>query len=178
MNESDLRIALRERADAFDPDPGWCDRIPVGAPARRRRATALASLLTAAAAAAIYLGVAGSGRSGIGDPDHADPTLQATAGGSVTIELAGYHAPVRGAMPRALRQHLDCMHEHGFDIPDPQWTGHGWMLTVEDARSLGVGTPRWKRTAFLTCALARPGGHAMEGLKHALLHPRGRGDKP
>jgi hypothetical protein len=178
MNESDLRTALRAHAESFSPTPGWLDEPPVPAKRRSRRALLAApAVLAAAAAVIVYLG---AGRSGTPAPQ--PPGHQQTAGNPVTIRLVGYAAPVGnhgGALPKPLVEHLDCMRANGYDLPDPQWTGHGWLLTLDDARSFGVGTMKWKRAVFVTCALTRPGrGELPPMLRHAVMHPRDRIGKP
>jgi hypothetical protein len=105
------------------------------------------------------------------------PPGTGSPGDTVTIALVGYAAPVERAVPKTLRDHLSCMRDHGYDIPDPEWTGHGWLLTIKQAKGLGVGTAAWKKTAFITCALTRPGAQQAPGLRHALLHPRPRGER-
>jgi hypothetical protein len=133
-------------------------------------------IAAAAVAAAVYVGALGpSGDTG-GPPRHeATPTTtDGTPGPAVSMQLVGYEAPVHGELPSGLKEHLACMRDHGYDVPDPEWTGNGWMLTIEDARGLGFGTLRWKRTVFITCALTRPGGDRLQGIRHQILNPRPR----
>lgn len=182
MNETDLRHALREHAQSFRPDPEWLRRVPVPRRGRRRIAMTSPVLLAAAAAAVVVVSLlapSGDSRS----PTAGDDTVTTAVPPDqpVRIHLVGYSAPVGGAMPKPLQRHLTCMRAHGYDLPDPAWTGRGWMLTVTDVQGLGVGTPRWKRTVFGTCALTRPDrrlGHpddpGIPSMRHLLMHPRPR----
>jgi hypothetical protein len=177
MNESDLRSALRQEAERFDPPSGWLDQLPRRRRRRIPRPAAVLSVMTAAAvAAAVYVGALGPSGDSSGPPRReATPTTSDdTIGSTVTMQLVGYDAPVHGTLPRSLEEHLSCMRDHGYDIPDPDWTGHGWMLTLEDTSGLGFGTLRWKRTVFITCALTRPVGDRLKDLRSELLHPRPR----
>jgi hypothetical protein len=173
MNETELRMALREYAASFEPSGRGLDRR---APRRRlaRSTVAAAALLAAAAVTAILFFGPGHPRSPATDTATGSRSAPSVSGDAVRIDLVGYAAPVNGEMPKGLQDHLSCMRAHGYDLPNPEWKGSGWMLTVQDARGLGVGTSRWKRTVFITCALTRPGGHDMPGLRQALLHPRER----
>jgi hypothetical protein len=185
MNESDLRSELRREAERFDPAPGWLDALTRRTRRPRRRlprpATALSVMTAAAVAATVYVATLGPSADTGQPPKHeATPTTtDGTPRSAVTMQLVGYQAPVHGTLPRGLEEHLACMRDHGYAIPDPEWTGNGWMLTLDDARGIGFGTLRWKRTVFITCALTRPGGDGLEGLRDELLHPRiraARGD--
>ena len=173
MNETELRMALREYAASFEPSGRGLDR---GAPRRRwaRSTIAAAALLAAAGVTATFFLGPGHPRTPgteAATGNHSTPSVSSDA---VRIVLVGYEAPVNGVMPKGLQDHLSCMRAHGYDLPDPEWNGSGWLLTVQDAKGLGVGTSRWKRTVFITCALTRPHGHHVPGLRQALLHPRER----
>jgi hypothetical protein len=179
MNESDLREALRREAEAFDPTPGWLDVVPSPRDRVRRSTTAVSLMTAAAVAAAVYVATIGPAGDDSGPSQRqASPTAtHETSGGTsttVTIRLAGYESPADGSVPADLQSHLACMRDHGYDLPDPVWTGNGWLLSVDDARGLGIGTARWKRTVFVTCALTRPGGDRLKGLRDEILNPRPR----
>jgi hypothetical protein len=169
MDENDLREVLRDYAASYRPTGRLPDRPAGVPPRRRRRALAVVPALAAAAAAAVVIGSqAGS------DVPAGSSVASGTPGDPVIIMLAGYAAPKGHTLPNPLQRHLACMREHGYALPDPTWTGHGWMLTVTEGRALGVGGKDWKQTAFVTCALTRPGHDGLPGLHHALLHPRPR----
>jgi hypothetical protein len=173
MNETDLRDALREHAESFKPDVGWLTRIPAPGRTWKRRAIAVSPLVAAAAAAAtilapVYLHPDGASQSEIRGHSPALVTQP------IRIQLAGYAPPIHGAIPKPLEKHLTCMRTHGYDLPDPTWTGHGWSMFVQDPRQLGFGTQRWKRTAFVTCALTRRDGGRFHELPDVLMHPRPR----
>lgn len=165
MNEADLRSALKEEAAEFRPAPEWLEGVARRAAAvKTRNALAPIAILTAAAVAGLLVVVR--------PLDSAPPP--SIVSHPVYLHLGGYQAPVDRHVPYPLRDHLDCMRSHGFDLPDPVWTGHGWVITVEDARSVGIGTLRWKRTLFLTCALRARSGSPPPEIKDAILHPRPR----
>jgi hypothetical protein len=168
-SETDLRVALHEYAEAYQPSGRPALEPHDTARPRRRRAWS-ATALVAAATAAVVIGT----QAGNGVPGGGSSAVDGS-GHTVTIELAGYAAPKGGEPPAPLRKHLACMRARGYQLPDPTWTGHGWLLTVRDADSAGIGTRRWKRTAFVTCALTRSGGGLPRGLRHVLMHPRPRG---
>ena len=170
MDENDLRAALRDYAASYRPTGRPPDR-PANAPrTRNRRALVAVPAVAAAAAAAVVIGtqVGSDGPTG-------SSVSSGMPGNPVIIELAGYAAPKVGhIIPTSLQRHLSCMREHGYPLPDPTWTGHGWLLTVTEGRALDIGGEDWKQTAFVTCALTRPGHDGVPGLRHALLHPRPR----
>ena len=183
MNETDLRNALRQHAESFRPDPEWLSRAPLRRRAWPRRIAMTSPLLVAATAAALYL-VPG-GASSPQTTDHNTTAAGPQFGEPAQIELAGYAAPVGGKMPKPLERHLKCMRLHGYDLPDPAWTGNGWLLTVKDAQRVGLGTSRWNRIVFSTCALTRPDGAltrpdgpGIPNLRHLLMPPRPGPGKP
>jgi hypothetical protein len=159
MNEGDLRTMLTNEAAKFHPDPAWL----AGAhrrPRFTRNFTAVVGIAAIVVAAALY-GL-NADRTALQPRSSANP---------VYIRLAGYEAN-SGGLPGALRRHIACMRNHGFNLPDPVRVGHGWALKITDPQSIGLGSRRWKRTAFDTCALVRDRAIYNRWIRRAILHPR------
>jgi hypothetical protein len=178
MNETDLRTALREYATDFQPAPGWLRQAPRReSRVAHRRVSAAAVFTVVLIGTVIYISHA-THSSPIANPRG---NVDTVAGGgqhgspdSVSLELVGYAKPVGGSMPKPLRAHVACMREHGFDLPDPTWTGHGWLITLDDPTAIGLGTQEWKRAAFFTCALMPRRDHVSPLVRHAIMNPRPR----
>jgi hypothetical protein len=137
-----------------------------------------AAVVTAAViGTAIYVGQTTSSSPIADPPGNVDTTTKAgqhASKDSLSLELVGYAKPVGGRMPKPLGAHIACMREHGFDLPDPSWTGHGWSITIDDPTSIGVGTRQWKQAAFFTCALMPRRDHVSPLIRHAIMNPRPR----
>lgn len=158
MNETRLRALLRAEADAYRPG------APRKLPSRRRLAPTVA-LATACAAVAVVAAAL----------DHwtAPQTSRPAARDGVVLELTGYERPgPDGRVPSELRSHVACMRAHGFDLPEPEWTGAGWTMRIDDAGSFGIGSRRWKKTVFGACALVRDRATYRKWVRSAALGPR------
>jgi hypothetical protein len=76
------------------------------------------------------------------------------------LRLVAYAAPSSGesaddpTLESAFQQHVQCMREHGFDVPDPIQTDHGWEILVSPD-SLDFSDPRWREAALVTCSLEK-----------------------
>jgi hypothetical protein len=164
MNETDLRELLQAEAGNFRPAPGWLtdlgnERRHVVRPAF---VASLAAILVLVASVAI-----------LSHMRHGSVASK-SASGAVYIRLAGYQADTGATLPRSLQQHMSCMRAKGFDLPDPIRSGRGWFLKIRDPNALGIGTPRWKRAAFGTCALVRDRAVYNRWIHKAVMHPRPR----
>jgi hypothetical protein len=163
MNETDLRAMLADEAERFRPDPKWLSEVSRPPQAHRR-----ALITMAVGVAAILIGtmiyVAGK-------------TAPGAALGNVHpvyIRLTGYMSNDGGGLPPALQRHIACMRSEGFDLPDPRRVAHGWVIKIVDPRSIGLGSARWKKAAFDTCALVRNRITYDRWIRKAVLHPRPR----
>ena len=162
MNEADLRAMLRTEAQGFRPDPAWLSDLGLQP---RRLAGRIVPLVGAAAIAlAAVLFVSTNQQSPRRD--------LLPAAGAILIHLTGYEAPKDGDVPQDLQQHVACMRDVGFDLPDPKWTGDGWQIRIEDPKSFGFGSMKWKKAAFGRCALVRDRATYDRWIRRAILHPR------
>jgi hypothetical protein len=57
-----------------------------------------------------------------------------------------------------VREHIECMREQGFELPDPTRTDEGWAVLVDDPEDMGMETRRWREAAFVTCRPSPPPG--------------------
>ncbi len=162
MNEADLRAMLRTEAQGFRPDPAWLSNV---APAPRRLGRRIVPVVGAAAAA--LAAVVFFSSSDMRPVQNVNP-----ASGAILIKLTGYEAPKDGDVPLDLHQHVACMRDEGFDLPDPEWTGNGWQIRINDPKSFGFGSMKWKKAAFGTCALVRDRATYDRWIRRAILHPR------
>ncbi|HEX3326196.1 MAG TPA: hypothetical protein VHV50_04295 [Actinomycetota bacterium] len=160
MTEGDLRTMLTKEAAGFHPDPAWL----AGA---RRRPRFTRNLIAVVGIAAIVVAAALYGL----NTDRAALQPRSSAH-PVYIRLAGYEAKPGGSLPGALRRHIACMRNQGFKLPDPVRVRGGWALKISDPRSIGLGSRRWKRAAFDTCALVRDRTTYNRWIRRAILHPR------
>ena len=164
MNETDLRAMLRAEANRFQPDQAWLADL-----VRRRRARSRRNIVSTVALAALlltsFLYPVSTQRSPLTPEAQAHP---------IYIRLAGYETDNGAAVPPDLRLHLNCMREHGFDLPDPTRARGGWVLKIEHPKALGLGTDRWKRAALGTCALVRDRATYNRWIHRAIMDPRPR----
>jgi hypothetical protein len=162
MNERDLRTMLTNEAAGFHPDPAWL--VGVRRPPRFTRNLIAGFGIAALVVAAALYGL-NNDRSALQPRSSARP---------VYIRLAGYEAKPGGVVPGALRRHVACMRNQGFELPDPVRVRHGWALKIDDPRSIELGSRRWKRAAFDTCALVRDRVTYNRWIRRAILRPRSR----
>jgi hypothetical protein len=157
---------LRREADEFRPDVGWLADL------RRSTRTRLSLRLASLGAVAAIL--TGATLFVVNGSTSITPTPAAAH--PIYIALSGYAAPHKGqGVPPALQRHIQCMRHEGFDLPDPLPTRHGWMIKVSHPASLEVRSARWRRAAFVTCALVRDRAVYQRWILRAIMHPRARG---
>jgi hypothetical protein len=164
MNETDLRAMLRAEADRFQRDQAWLADLGKTRRAKSRRNLASIVALAALVITSLLYTVSM-------EESPLTPEAQAHP---IYIRLAGYQADKGASMPADLRLHLNCMRDHGFDLPDPSRTGGGWVLKINDPESLGLETNRWKHAAFGTCALVRDRATYNRWIHRAIMDPRPR----
>jgi hypothetical protein len=163
MNEHDLRSMLEAEAESFRLDPSWAIRAATHRTSPSRRLISVVAVAAVVAGCiALFWETQGPSRS---DPIQQNPVL---------LRLVGYQAPRGGEIPDALRRHLSCMRHHGFAFPDPDWSGDGWTIEIDDPAALRIGSPEWKRTAFGTCALVRDRGTYERWIRDSIMRPRPR----
>jgi hypothetical protein len=150
--ERDLREALRGYAEDFDMTGTPPDSTREAIGRRRSRngtiaAVASATVVGVLAASALLLPSRGpspagsSGNHGVAE---------------MSYVLLDSQVSSEPDAPAWLTEHIECMREHGFDIPDPTPTADGWSITVDDPAAIGMGTEAWRRAAFVTCAPDQP----------------------
>jgi hypothetical protein len=150
--ERDLREALRRCAEGFDMTGTPPETVREAIGRRRSRNGAIAAVASATvvgvlAASALLLPSRG-------------PSPAGSAGSEGVAEMSyvllDSQVSNEPDAPAWLTEHIDCMREHGFDIPDPAPTADGWSITVDDPAAIGMGTEAWRRAAFVTCAPDQP----------------------
>jgi hypothetical protein len=157
VNLSELRDALHEEANRFSLD----GELPPGIKRRtfRRAALSVAGtgtfvvVLVSAGALALW-------RSPALDDGGRAPV-------AVPVNFADYYDDVhhegdsdagRQISGDDVREHIECMREQGFELPDPTRTDEGWAVLVDDPEDMGMETRRWREAAFVTCRPSPPPG--------------------
>lgn len=162
MNETDLRAMLASEADRFQPDPAWL--TDVSRPPQIPRQTLIG---VAVGVAAVLIGTMVYFTDRAPTVPRMGPTVQ-----PVYIRLAGYVSNKGASVPADLQRHIDCMRDQGFDLPQPRRVANGWELKIDDPEALGLGSARWKRAAFDTCALVRNRAVYDRWIRRAIFHHR------
>jgi len=157
-SENEIKEALRRRADSFDMPVEPPHHIVATIHRRRSRNGVVIGLgsatLVAIVAASIFVSqVTGSGTS-------AGSAQAGTTNGVAAMSYVLLDPKVatgeETSAPRWLREHIACMRNQGFNIPDPTQTSDGWSIIVDDPAAAGLGTSAWREAAFVTCATDRP----------------------
>ena len=171
--EDELRRLLRAKAAGYAPSPQPRASIVRQARLRLLRRTSATMLVLAGAAllattlairltpgerafAALdvrtrpHLGAHATKPRGHGDtPSHVAP------GQPITLGM--------------LKKNIQCMRDHGFDLPEPVKTAQGWQVIVEDSSPLPSESPdynvrrRWAQAVFVDCRLMDPTGDLVLG---------------
>jgi hypothetical protein len=153
-NEPDVREALRRYAEGFDMagTPPATTREAIGR--RRTRNGAIAAVASATVAGVLAVSALLLPSDG---PSPAGPGGTGTEGvAEMSYVLVDSQVASERDAPAWLTEHIECMREQGFDIPDPTQTADGWSITVDDPAAIGMGTEAWRRAAFVTCAPDQP----------------------
>jgi hypothetical protein len=157
-SEDEIKEALRRRAEGFDmPDEPPHHLV---ATIRRRRSrngwlVGLGSATLAAVVAASVFAVQLVAGTPAGSRDGGTRTDGVALISYVVLDPKVATGEETRA-PSWLSDHIACMRDQGFDIPDPTETPDGWSINVDDPAAAGLGTPAWREAAFVTCAIDRP----------------------
>jgi hypothetical protein len=145
MIESELREALRAKADEFDLPPVVPERLLKRT--RARWALQIGGLLVVTAAVATATAAVLPVTS-----DH-----RAFARFTLIDEKTGppsHHSGDTGGEPLThaqLEQHVQCMRAHGVNVPDAHATAHGWTIPVKQPPLRS--DKAWRKAFFVDCRL-------------------------
>ena len=152
--EDELRELLGTSAEGFDMDGALPPRV-------RKRARARAVRALSAVVVVAVLGGALSVVTLRGHPAGSGSTAGETTG--VTgVRLLSYDDQSPYPDGTALEEHVQCMRDQGFDIPDPVQTGRGWELQLP--ASIDPNSLAFREAEFVTCALSKFGGWRTPGV--------------
>jgi hypothetical protein len=154
-SEPEIRDALLRRAEMFEMPVGPPRDVRAAIRRRRSRNGVVVGLGSATVAAIVAASVLLGTSTGSGAPAGSQP------GGTGRVAAMSYvlldsKVGTESSPPSWLSDHIACMREEGFDIPDPAQTSDGWSIIVDDPAAAGMGTPAWREAAFVTCAPDRP----------------------
>jgi hypothetical protein len=171
--EDELRSLLRAKADGYAPLPQGRTSIVTRARIRllrRSSATMLvlagASLLATTLAIRLTPGEGAFAALDVRTRPHLGSHATRPRGHDETPSHAAPGQPITLAM---LKKNVQCMRDHGFDLPDPVKTAHGWQVIVEDSSPLPSESPdynvrqRWAQAVFVDCRLMDPTGDLVLG---------------
>lgn len=163
--ENELRRLLAAKADAFAPAPQPRTSVVREARIRVLRRTSTTILVIAVAV------LAGTTLTSSITPDQRAFAALAIKTRSTTADERA-KAGVRKDTPShehakigepitlvMLKENVQCMRHHGFDLPDPVATGQGWQVIVEESSPLPSESPdqnlrkRWAQAVFVDCRL-------------------------
>ena len=155
-SEPEIRDALLRQAEMFE--------MPIGPPRefrsairrQRSRNGAAIGLGSATVGAIVVAAVLFVPSRGAGTPPGSQPGNRTGDVAAMSYVLLDSKVATEPSAPGWLTDHIACMREQGFDIPDPTQTSDGWSVTVVDPAAAGMGTPAWREAAFVTCAPGRP----------------------
>jgi hypothetical protein len=142
--EDELRAHFGRTAAHFDMERTMHPSVLRRARRRAFRGTTLAVGAAVVIASISFLSIRG------------DQTT--TAPSAPVIKLVDYappdseDSPDDPAFQAAFQQHVDCMRQQGFDVPDPVKTGHGWQITFAPGTD-PLQDPRWREAALVTCSI-------------------------
>jgi hypothetical protein len=149
--EDELRELFGDSASGFDMDGSLPPQVVRRGRRRAWRAT------SAVAAVAVVLATASVLALRTQHPGSAGGTVATHTG---VLKLVDYASPNTGDSPddptfqSAFQQHVQCMRDHGFDVPDPVQTDHGWEIIMSPG-SDPLSDPRWREAALVTCSLEK-----------------------
>src|SRR5947199_8615902 len=130
--EDELRELFEDRADQFYMDRSMPRNIARRARRRGIRAIAVVAVLALAAGSASVAALRVHGRGG---PTRASAHPPGTGHTEKTVLKLVDYAPADGqdspddpSFESAFQQHVQCMRDHGFDVPDPTKTDNGWSI--------------------------------------------------
>ncbi len=158
-SESEIKEALRRQADSFDMQVEPPHHIVAAIHRRRSRNGVLIGLGSATLVAIVAASVFVSQVTGSGTPagsGRAGTTTNGVAAMSYVLLDSKVATGEETSAPRWLSDHIACMRNQGFNIPDPTQTSDGWSIIVDDPAAAGLGTSAWREAAFVTCAIDRP----------------------
>ena len=149
--ENELSAHFERFGSTFEMDRSLPSQVLKRARRRARRVTA------AVTAAAVVVGGASTLALRV-DHDSSSSTVASTR--PVVVKLVDYapeggtDSPEDPAFQSAFQQHAQCMRDHGFDVPDPVRTEHGWSIVFPPG-SDPLSDPRWREAALVTCNLLK-----------------------
>jgi hypothetical protein len=144
--ENELRELFDRSASEFDMDRTMDARVLRRARRRTFRVITGVVAATVAVASVALLSLRG---------DHAK-TIQPTR----VLKLVDYAPPGSEdaaddpEYASAFQQHVQCMRDQGFDVPDPVKTDHGWQILMSPG-SVDFSDARWREAALVTCSLEK-----------------------
>src|SRR5213593_1465602 len=149
--EDELREHFGNTASGFDMDRS----LPPSVVRRARRRALRTTSALVAVAVVVAAGSVAALRVHHGD---SSPPVVAAHTGTTVLRLVDYVPEGTGSpdedpsSDQALQQHVDCMRQQGFQVPDPQRTDHGWSIIMSPG-SDPLSDPRWREAALVTCAI-------------------------
>jgi hypothetical protein len=149
--EDELRAHFERVGSTFEMDRSLPSHVLRRARRRTRRVTA------AVTAAAVVIGGVSAFALRL---DHRGTSSTVAATKPVVVRLVDY-APESGtespddpAFDSVFQQHIQCMRDQGFDVPNPVQSDHGWSIVFPPG-SDPLSDPRWREAALVTCNLLK-----------------------
>jgi hypothetical protein len=144
--EEELRELLERNASQFDMDRTLDARVVRKA---RRRAFRVITGIVAAVVALTAVSLF-SLRSDQSTTTSRAPVLKLVDYAPADSE----DSPNDPSFESAFQQHVQCMRDEGFDVPDPVKTEHGWAIIMSPG-SDPLSDPTWREAALVTCSIEK-----------------------